>query len=143
VIISYFGMENSLLQSDFKGVYTSLLLGASKVSVILFNVLFVCFGFLYWKTYREHVRTIRVQQPGRTQLDTLGRVDWAFDLLEPFLPLRLVQEDVGDARELISKLVTEGAPTWLIYEKLCFSIGCIIFNSIRDRLSAKRHPADV
>lgn len=68
----------------------------------------------------------------------LSQVDSVLTAVGLVIPTRIMNEEVGDAREAISKLAERGAPPWLIYTKLTSSVFWILLASVREVLTVTK-----
>ena len=49
---------------------------------------------------------------------TLGQATYFLDLLSALVPQRIAHEEIGDAIEVINKMITAGRPKWFVYLKV-------------------------
>lgn len=65
----------------------------------------------------------------------LRAAETVFQLLEIVLPLRLCNEDLGDARELIGRLVEGGKSKWMVYAKVVSTLFWASLSALRELAS--------
>jgi hypothetical protein len=65
-----------------------------------------------------------------------GAARRVFGLLELFLPERLCREDLGDALEVMARMVEEGRPRWQVYGKIATTVFWACVNGLREWASA-------
>lgn len=78
----------------------------------------------------------------RSHPSALSQVDAVFAFLGVFIPCRIMKEDAGDARELISGLIEKNAPAWMVYTKLTSSVYWILVAGLREVLAATKKRLD-
>jgi hypothetical protein len=66
---------------------------------------------------------------GEKEMEMANR---AFELLESILPKRLCKEDLGDALELIARLVELRRPRWQVYLKIGTTVFWACWSGVRE-----------
>ncbi len=65
-----------------------------------------------------------------------SRVARGFDFIELLVPKRVAAEEIGDAMELIARLLREGGPAWQIYLKAITTAFFVLLNGVREVTSS-------
>jgi hypothetical protein len=66
----------------------------------------------------------------------------ALGWVELLVPRRIADEEIGDALEVIRRLVEQRRPAWCVYVKVMTTVGWALFNAVRSsgRRVAERSP---
>jgi hypothetical protein len=62
----------------------------------------------------------------------LERAKQAFELLEAFVPKRICNEEIGDAMEVIHRMVYHGRPRWMVRLKVATTYFWVITHAVLD-----------
>lgn len=79
---------------------------------------------------------VETEQQARALNHAVGRVSKAFEFIDLLLPKRLADEEIGDALELMNRLVQEGRPRWQIYVKGASAVFFVLLNWLREVTSS-------
>lgn len=99
---------------------------AVTVVVVLASVMLVM-RRMGWK----HGNKRAAPQPQRLQ-SSQRRAMTAFETLSLMVPARIAAEDIGDAMEVIGRLVHAGSPPWKIYLKTASACFWVVLNATRE-----------
>lgn len=75
---------------------------------------------------RHPARSVAAVAGGR-EIEAANRV---FDLVEACVPRRIAHEELGDACELIQRLVAEGRPRWLVRVKIATTVFWVAVHAV-------------
>jgi hypothetical protein len=79
---------------------------------------------------------MEMDERATARMNALGRVEAGFDFIELLVPKRVADEEIGDALELIARLMREGRPAWQIYLKALSAAFFVLLNGVREVTSS-------
>jgi hypothetical protein len=106
----------------------ALNIGLSAIAVVTLSCIALCELWDFRRDVKLWLTSLRLA----AEVDDVFVAQTVFDGLELFLPRRMCKEDLGDALEVIGRLVEQRKMRWRVYVKILTTSLWVAFNGLRE-----------